>query len=151
MTLPPPPIPTPLRPGLVLVRLCLLVLFACRLCLSICQYISPDSVLAVHKPSHSTLILMLIRASGTKQPDPGPAPRPPLRWRMLSRQTDCVWLVFWARPRHCLHSQSDWVTTAYPEYAHVANASLCFGLCPTLTFRVLLNGCKRSSDWKWSP
>lgn len=119
-----------LVPLLVEVIVCLLVLFACFFCLSICQYIFPGSVLVFCKNVH--IIAFNIKFH------PNLRLRVPNKkynhWNIHSlsdrecwpdRQTFYGLLVFC--PSKALPSLSEWQLLAYIIYAHVANASSCFG------------------------
>lgn len=144
VNIPPPLPPTRLAlvPLLVEVIVCLLVLFACFFCLSICQYSFPLvlslSPAKMYTLLHSTSILIQIcglerPATTTTKNEYDPWNITFSEWearqRMLARQTDFFYGLLVFCLSGALPSLSEWQLLAYVLYAHVANASLCFGPC----------------------
>lgn len=141
----------------------LLVLFACFFCLSNLSVYFPlvlsTSSAKMYTLLHSTSILIQIcsleRPTQKKKPrkEKKEKVRPPenrhSQWECWpDRQTFYGLLVF--SLSKALPSLSEWPLLAYIIYAHVANATLCFGPCvpPVHTFRVLLKGWKIRSVLK---
>lgn len=156
--LPPPRLaPVPL---LVEVIVCLLVLFACFFCLSICQYIFPwFCPCLLQKCTHYCIQhqfsfkFAVESAQPRKQKKKKEKVWPPKnrhsQWECWPDRQTCYGLLVFSLSK-ALPSLSEWPLLAYIVYAHVANATLCFGPCvpPVHTFRVLLKGWKIRSVLK---
>lgn len=153
----------PSFPSVLLWFLCwfkwLCICLSCLLAFSVCLFVSkfpPGSVLVFCKNVHINAFNINFHPNSSLEQSlecPSKNVRPTKQQQhslsekldrecWSDRQTFYGLLVFCLS--RALPSLSEWQLLAYITYAHVANASLCFGPCVPIvhTFRVLLNGWK---------